>query len=152
MRVVIQRVSSARVEVEGEVTGRIGHGLLVLAGFEAADDVADNGDLARVAGKIAQLRIFDDAAGVMNRSLDDVGGEVLAVSQFTLFASIRKGKRPSWSQAAAPAIARPLFARFVDELAVATGRPIATGIFGADMQVHLVGDGPVTISFDSRAP
>lgn len=150
MRIVIQRVRSARVEVDGRITGSIGHGLLVLAGFEADDAQPGNEALARVASKIARLRIFDDANGVMNLGLAEAGGEILAVSQFTLFASIRKGNRPSWSQAAAPAIAQPLFNRFVDELATATGRPVATGIFGADMQVHLVGDGPVTISFDSR--
>ena len=150
MRIVIQRVRSARVEVDGRVTGSIGRGLLVLAGFEADDAQPGNEALARVASKIARLRIFDDANGVMNLGLAEAGGEILAVSQFTLFASIRKGNRPSWSQAAAPAIAQPLFNRFVDELATATGRPVATGIFGADMQVHLVGDGPVTISFDSR--
>ena len=152
MRIVIQRVRSARVEVDGRVTGSIGRGLVVLAGFEADDAQPGNEALARVASKIARLRIFDDANGVMNLGLAEAGGEILAVSQFTLFASIRKGNRPSWSQAAAPAIAQPLFNRFVDELATATGRPVATGIFGADMQVHLVGDGPVTISFDSRAP
>ncbi len=150
MRIVIQRVRSARVEVDGRVTGSIGRGLVVLAGFEADDAQPGNEALARVASKIARLRIFDDANGVMNLGLAEAGGEILAVSQFTLFASIRKGNRPSWSQAAAPAIAQPLFNRFVDELATATGRPVATGIFGADMQVHLVGDGPVTISFDSR--
>lgn len=149
MRVVVQRVASARVEVGGEVAGAIGAGLLVLAGFEAADG---DGDLAWMAAKLARLRIFPDQAGVMNCSVGDVGGEVLAVSQFTLFASTKKGNRPSWSRAAPPAIAQPLFARFVRQLESELGRRVPTGVFGADMQLHLINDGPVTISLDSRDP
>lgn len=149
MRVVVQRVAAARVEVGGEVVGAIGAGLLVLAGFEASDT---DGDLAWMSAKLARLRIFADDAGAMNDSILDVGGDVLAVSQFTLFASTRKGNRPSWSRAARPEIAEPLFRRFVIQLEGVLGRPVPTGIFGADMQLHLVNDGPVTLSIDSRQP
>jgi D-tyrosyl-tRNA(Tyr) deacylase len=148
MRALLQRVREASVTVEGEVTGAIGHGLLVLAGV-ATDDTPD--DRAWIARKIVQLRIFDDAAGVMNRSLLDVDGGLLVVSQFTLFASTRKGNRPSWSAAAPPEVARPMVDAFVTELAAAAGRPVATGVFGAMMQVALVNDGPVTLWLDSRA-
>ena len=147
MRVVVQRVLSARVEVAGEVTGAIGPGLLVLAGLEESDTQTD---LAWMSSKLTRLRIFPDEAGVMNRSVLDSGGEVLAVSQFTLFASVRKGNRPSWSRAAAPDISRPLFESFVGQLEIDLGRPVPTGVFGADMKVHLVNDGPVTLVIDSR--
>ena len=146
MRVIIQRVLSARVEVDGLVSGAIGRGLLVLAGFEASDG---NEDLAWVSSKLTRLRIFPDEGGVMNRSVLDADGEVLAVSQFTLFASVRKGNRPSWSRAAAPDISRPLFERFVRQLESDLGKPVPTGVFGADMKVHLVNDGPVTLFIDS---
>ena len=149
MRVVVQRVVSARVEVGGETVGAIGAGLLVLAGFEEGDGDAD---LAWLSAKLCRLRIFDDAAGVMNCSVVDSGGEILAVSQFTLFASVKKGNRPSWSRAARPEVSRPLFERFVRQLESDLGRPVPTGVFGADMQVHLVNDGPVTIAIDSRNP
>ena len=149
MRVVAQRVVSARVEVDGEVVGAIGPGLLVLAGFDDDDGEAD---LAWLSAKLCRLRIFADAAGVMNRSVVERGGEVLAVSQFTLFASVKKGNRPSWSRAARPDVAQPLFERFVVQLSRDLGRPVPTGVFGADMQVHLVNDGPVTIAIDSRDP
>ena len=149
MRVLVQRVVSARVEVDAEIVGAIGAGLLLLAGFEEADG---EDDLAWMSAKLVRLRIFSDEAGVMNRSVLDVGGEVLAVSQFTLFASIRKGNRPSWSRAARPEISQPLFQRFVQRLESELERPVPTGIFGADMQVHLINDGPVTISLDSRRP
>ena len=129
------------------MTGAIGSGLLVLAGV-AADDLAD--DRAWLARKIVQLRIFDDDAGVMNRSVQDAGGDILAVSQFTLHASTKKGNRPSYSAAAAPALARPAFDAFVEELAALLGKPVPTGVFGAIMQVALVNDGPVTIWLDSR--
>lgn len=147
MRVVVQRVASARVEVNAEIVGAIGAGLLLLAGFEETDG---DEDLAWMSAKLARLRIFADQAGVMNRSVVEAGGEVLAVSQFTLFASTRKGNRPSWSRAARPEISQPLFERFVRRLESELGRPVPTGVFGADMQVHLVNDGPVTISLDSR--
>ena len=149
VRVVVQRVAAARVEVDGQVSGAIGPGLLILAGFEASDGEAD---LAWMAAKLARLRVFADPLGVMNRSVVDVDGELLAVSQFTLFASTRKGNRPSWSRAAPPEVAQPLFERFVERLEAALGRRVATGVFGADMQVHLVNDGPVTIGIDSRQP
>ena len=147
MRVLVQRVTDASVSVEGAVRGAIGPGLLVLAGIRA-DDGQD--DIEWLARKIVSLRIFNDDAGVMNRSLLDVGGGILAVSQFTLYASTRKGNRPSYSNAAPPDIAQPLFWKFVDELVDALGHPVATGVFGADMKVALTNDGPVTIWLDSR--
>ena len=149
MRVIVQRVGSARVEVAGEVVGAIGMGLLVLAGVEENDGEAD---LVWLSSKLTRLRIFPDAAGVMNRSIVDVGGELLAVSQFTLLASLKKGNRPSWSRAARPEVSQPLFERFVRQLEADLGRQVPTGVFGADMQVHLVNDGPVTIFIDSKAP
>lgn len=149
MRVLVQRVASARVEVEGEVSGAIGAGLLLLVGVEDADGEAD---IVWLSTKLSKLRIFPDAAGVMNRSLIDTGGEVLAVSQFTLFASLRKGNRPAWGRAAGAEISRPLFDRFVRQLEHDLERKVATGVFGAEMKVHLVNDGPVTIAIDSRNP
>lgn len=149
MRVVIQRVAEASVTVDGEIRAKIGHGLVVLAGFEADDGDAD---LDWMAGKIARLRLFADAAGVMNRSLVEHGGELLAVSQFTLYASVKKGNRPSWSRAARGELSGPLFERFVGRLEAELGRPVPTGVFGADMQVALVNDGPVTVCVDSRKP
>ena len=147
MRALLQRVREASVTVEGRVTGAIGPGLLVLAGV-AADDGDDDRDwLAR---KIVGMRVFPDDAGVMNRSIVDAGGDLLAVSQFTLYASTKKGNRPSWSGAAPPEIAQPRFDAFVAALARERGRPVMTGVFGADMQVALVNDGPVTIWLDSR--
>ena len=149
MRVLAQRVASARVEVGGQVTGAIGPGLLLLVGVEEADGEAD---VAWLSAKLSKRRIFPDAEGVMNRSVVDIAGDVLAVSQFTLFASLRKGTRPSWSRAAPPEVSRPLFDRFVRQLEIDLGRKVPTGVFGADMQVHLVNDGPVTIAIDSRNP
>lgn len=149
MRALVQRVISARVDVDGQTVGAIGPGLLVLAGFEADDGEAD---LTWLSAKLCKLRIFDDPAGVMNRSLVDCGGELLAVSQFTLFASLKKGSRPSWGGAARPEIARPLFDRFVARLERDLGRKVPTGVFGAEMQVHLINDGPVTIAIDTRDP
>ena len=133
--------------VAGETVGKIGPGLLVLAGFEEADGEAD---LAWMAGKIVRTRIMADDSGVMNRSVLDADGEILAVSQFTLFASLKKGNRPSWSRAARGDVSQPLFERFVTRLSAELGKPVPTGIFGADMQVSLVNDGPVTIVVDSR--
>lgn len=147
MRVLAQRVRDASVTVDGAMIGRIGPGLLVLAGV-AADDTVD--DCEWLARKLTDLRIFDDERGVMNRSVIDVRGAVLAVSQFTLHASTRKGNRPSWSRAAAPEIAEPRFEDFVRLLEVRLGQPVATGRFGAHMQVSLVNDGPVTIWLDSK--
>lgn len=149
MRVIIQRVSNAQVTVAGQSIASIGSGLLLLVGFTSADEAAD---LTWMAGKVARLRLFADAEGVMNLSVQEVGGAVLAVSQFTLFASTRKGNRPSWSRAAPPEVAEPLFADFVTQLSAALGQPVATGRFGADMAVALVNDGPVTILLDSKAP
>ncbi|KIA78915.1 D-aminoacyl-tRNA deacylase [Chromobacterium amazonense] len=149
MRVLVQRVSRAEVTVAGEIRGAIGAGLLLLVGVEEADGAADIEWLVR---KISQLRVFNDEAGVMNRSLQDCGGEALAVSQFTLYASVKKGNRPSYSRAARGEISQPMFERFVAALSAALGKPVPTGVFGADMQVSLVNDGPVTIWLDSRNP
>ena len=148
MRVVVQRVREASVTVDGQVASRIGAGLAILVGI-AVDDTADDGEwLAR---KVTDLRIFDDESGVMNRSVRDTGGELLAVSQFTLYASTRSGNRPSWSRAARSDVAKPRFDAFVDALAVRIGRPVATGTFGANMAVALINDGPVTLWLDSRS-
>lgn len=147
MRALVQRVAEASVRVDGRTVGAIGRGLLVLAGV-AADDGDE--DIEWIARKIVALRIFGDDAGVMNRSVADVGGVLLAVSQFTLFASTRKGARPSWSGAAPPEIAQPQFAALVAALARLQPQPVAAGVFGADMKVALVNDGPVTIWLDSR--
>jgi D-aminoacyl-tRNA deacylase len=149
MRVVIQRVSAASVAVDGEIAGEIGTGLLVLAGFEADDGDAD---LDWMAGKIVRVRVFADEAGIMNRSVQEVGGGILAVSQFTLFASVRKGNRPSWSRAARGEVSLPLFERFVARLSAELGKPVPTGVFGADMRISLINDGPVTLTIDSRVP
>jgi D-tyrosyl-tRNA(Tyr) deacylase len=147
VRAVVQRVSSARVTVAGEVTGEIGPGLLVLLGV-AQDDTED--DARWLAEKIAVLRVFEDDEGKMNRSVRDVGGNALVVSQFTLFASTRKGTRPSFNDAAKPDLAIPLYERFVALIGSAIGRPAATGRFGAMMDVGLVNAGPVTLIIDSR--
>jgi D-tyrosyl-tRNA(Tyr) deacylase len=148
MRVVIQRVSQASVTIGGQVKSAIGLGLVVLVGIEGVDTAED---VEWLCGKIARLRIFNDDEGVMNRSVQEVGGEVLVVSQFTLHASTKKGNRPSYSRAARPEIAIPLYEQFVARLGAELGRPVATGEFGADMKVALVNDGPVTIVMDSRA-
>lgn len=149
MRVLLQRVSSAAVAVNAQTVGQIGPGLLLLVGAEAEDGPAD---IAWLVGKIGKLRVFGDADGVMNRSLLDTGAEVLAVSQFTLFASVKKGNRPSWSRAAPGPVSQPLFDAFVAAMAAEIGKPVPTGVFGADMQVSLVNDGPVTLLLDSRHP
>ena len=148
MRALVQRVREARVTIGGHVTGAIGRGLLVLAGVGASDTDDDRDWLAR---KIVQMRIFDDADGVMNLSVGQAGGGILAVSQFTLYASTRKGNRPSWSNAAPPPVAQPAFDAFVHALAQELGSHVATGVFGATMDVALVNDGPVTIWLDSCA-
>jgi len=148
MRVVLQRVSSASVTVDGRVTGQIGRGQLVLAGIEDADTVADGEWLAQ---KLVKLRIFADAEGQMNLSVQDIAGGILLVSQFTLFASTRKGTRPSFNKAGRPEHARLLYGQFIAQLSAALGRPVATGEFGAMMEVALVNDGPVTIILDSKA-
>jgi D-aminoacyl-tRNA deacylase len=147
MRAVIQRVSSASVSVEGESVGAIQRGLLVLVGKEDAD-TAD--DIDWLAAKIVALRIFADQAGAMNRSVQEIGGDILLVSQFTLFASTKKGTRPSWHRAAKPDIAIPLYESLTRKLGELMGRPIQTGRFGAMMQVSLVNDGPVTLIIDTK--
>jgi D-tyrosyl-tRNA(Tyr) deacylase len=147
MRVVLQRVREASVTIDGKVRSAIGPGLLVLLGVGPDDGQEDLDWLVR---KVAGLRIFDDEAGVMNRSVVEVGGEALVVSQFTLMASTRKGNRPSYTGAAGHAVAIPLYEAFCQALSREIGRPVGTGEFGADMQVSLVNDGPVTICIDSR--
>lgn len=147
MRVVLQRVTEASVAISGEIRSAIGRGLLVLVGVEQGDTADDADWLAR---KTATLRIFDDAEGVMNRSVVDVGGDVLAVSQFTLTASTRKGNRPSYIRAAGHETAIPLYEAYCAGVGRETGREVKRGVFGADMQVSLVNDGPVTIIIDSR--
>ncbi len=147
MRLLIQRVREASVTIEGEVRSQIGQGLLVLAGIEEADG---DEDIEWLAGKLLRLRIFDDEQGVMNLDVQQVSGELLIVSQFTLFASTRKGNRPSYIRSAGEAISRPLYERFVRRVEELAGRSVGTGEFGADMQVALVNDGPVTIWIDSR--
>jgi len=148
MRVILQRVSRASVTVDGTVCGAIGEGLLVLLGIEDADSVED---LRWLSHKIVNLRIFADDAGVMNRSLLDTGGGLLLVSQFTLHASTKKGHRPSYARASKPDTARPLYEQMIAQFQTDLGRLIATGIFGADMKVELLNDGPVTIAIDSQA-
>ena len=147
MRAVIQRVRHASVSIGGQVKSAIGPGFLILLGIEAADTREDADWLCR---KIAALRVFDDADGVMNRSLTDVGGEALVVSQFTLMASYKKGNRPSYIRAAGHAHAIPLYEYFVKNLETLLPHPVGTGEFGADMQVELVNDGPVTICMDTK--
>lgn len=147
MRVVIQRVSSASVVIEGREKSRIGWGLLILLGIEHDDSGEDIDWLCK---KIAALRIFSDEAGLMNLSVQDIAGEMLVISQFTLHASTKKGNRPSFIRAARPETAIPLYEKFVQTLAQESGRPVHTGEFGADMKVSLVNDGPVTILIDSR--
>ena len=147
MRAVVQRVSRASVTVEGDVTGEIERGLLVLVGI-APDDTAD--DIAWLAGKIAQQKLFPDESGRMNLSVVESGGGLLVVSQFTLLASTRKGTKPSWHRAAPPELAIPLYESFVRAMEGLLGRPVATGKFGAMMDVSLVNDGPITLVLDSR--
>ncbi len=147
MRVVIQRVSKAEVRSSNYGTSRIGEGLLILLGIEEADSESD---VAWLAGKISRLRIFPDTDGVMNLSVTDVKGSVLVVSQFTLYASTRKGNRPSYIRAARPETAIPLYEMFVEQVKQTTGLEVQTGWFGAMMQIELVNDGPVTIIIDSK--
>ncbi|HWF19566.1 MAG TPA: D-aminoacyl-tRNA deacylase [Verrucomicrobiae bacterium] len=147
MRSVIQRVSSATVVIGGNVKSAIGRGLLVLLAVEDADTAED---IEWLSAKIARLRIFDDTEGVMNLSAQEAQGEILVVSQFTLFASTKKGNRPSYIRSARPEVAVPLYEQFIARLATDLGRPIQTGEFGADMQVTLTNDGPVTIIIDSK--
>lgn len=147
MRILVQRVKRASVSIGGRLRSSIGPGLLVFVGIEAADSEED---IEWLAGKLLRLRIFNDEQGVMNLDVMQTGGEVLVVSQFTLHASTRKGNRPSYVRSAPEAISRPLYERFAARVSELTGREAATGEFGADMQVELVNDGPVTIWIDSR--
>ena len=147
MRTVIQRVRHASVTIEGRVKSEIGQGLLILVGVEDSDTQEDVNWLAQ---KIAALRIFDDAEGVMNLSLSDIGGEALVVSQFTLWASYKKGNRPSYIRASRPDKAIPMYEAFCARLSEVLGRPVGTGEFGADMKVELLNDGPVTICMDTH--
>ena len=147
MRAVIQRVSCASVTIENAVKGRIERGLLVLLAVEEADT---SEDIEWLSGKIVRLRIFPDEDGVMNRSVQETGGDILLISQFTLYASTRKGNRPSYSRSAGPQAAVPLYEAFVQRLNADFGKPIQTGEFGADMKVELINDGPVTIIIDSK--
>ena len=147
MKAVIQRVTSAAVRVDNKVIAQIEHGLLVLIGIETADN-AD--DIIWLTSKIANLRIFNDENHVMNLSLKNVNGDVIVVSQFTLHAATKKGNRPSYIKAAKPEIAVPLYESFVLQLEIETGKKVQTGIFGADMKVSLINDGPVTIVIDSK--
>lgn len=147
MRLVIQRVREASVTIDGKTVSATGRGLLVLVGVENGDT---EDDVRWLAGKTASLRIFDDENGVMNRSVTDCGGDILAVSQFTLTASTRKGNRPSYIRAAGHDLAVPLYEKYCEEVSAAIGKAVGRGVFGADMQVSLVNDGPVTIIIDSR--
>jgi D-aminoacyl-tRNA deacylase len=147
MRAVIQRVRRASVEVEQEMVSQIGRGLLVLLGVESADSLDD---IAWLAGKIARLRIFPDQNGAMNLSVQEIAGDLLVVSQFTLFASTRKGNRPSFIAAAAPDQANKLYQEFCRQLKTQVAKPVQRGIFGANMQIDLVNDGPVTICMDTK--
>ena len=147
MRTVIQRVQHASVTIDGTVKSSIGKGLLLLLGVEDSDTSEDVDWLVR---KVAALRVFDDDNGVMNRSIIDVQGEALVVSQFTLYASYKKGNRPSWFRAASHEISVPLYEEFCSKLSEALGKPVGTGEFGADMKVELLNDGPVTICMDTK--
>lgn len=147
MRVLIQRVSQAKVEVAAQIVGEINAGLLLLVGVGHDDNEAD---IAWLVNKITNLRLFSDEQGVMNLSLVDIGGDALAVSQFTLFAQVKKGNRPSWGNAAPGPISQPLFDEFVRQLSAKLAKSVPTGLFGADMQVSLINDGPVTLLIDSK--
>ena len=147
MRIIIQRVRNASVTIDDTVHSAIEQGMMILVGIEDADS---DEDIAFLTKKVVNMRIFDDADGVMNRSVLDIDGEILVVSQFTLHASTKKGNRPSYIKAAKPDISIPLYEKFCAELSIALGKPVKTGVFGADMQCALVNDGPVTIIMDSK--
>lgn len=147
MRIVVQRVTRSEVTIAGRSVGKIGKGLMILLGVEAEDTDAD---IEWLCGKVARLRIFDDENGVMNLDIGQVGGEALVVSQFTLYASTKKGNRPSYIRSAPEPVSRPMYERFLERLSATLGKEVAHGEFGADMQVSLVNDGPVTICIDSR--
>lgn len=147
MRAVIQKVSDASITIDNKKTRKIGPGLVILLGIEESDD---RSDIEWLSGKITRLRIFKDDAGIMNLSVLDIKGEILIVSQFTLHASTRKGNRPSYIKAAAPETAIPLYKAFIEQMQQDLGKMVATGEFGAYMQVNLTNDGPVTISIDTK--
>ena len=147
MRVVIQRVTEASVKVDGAIVGAIQGGLMVLLGIQNEDTIDD---IQWMSNKLVQMRIFDDAEGVMNHSLQEMGGSILLISQFTLYAATKKGNRPSYIAAAKPEIAIPIYEQMIQQLTKDLGKPIATGQFGADMKVALINDGPVTILMDSK--
>lgn len=147
MRIVIQRVTHASVTINGTVKGKIGHGYLILLGIEESDSEEDVQWLVK---KVVGLRVFDDAQGVMNLDIQQVGGDILVVSQFTLMASYKKGNRPSWLRAARHEVSVPLYNRFCEALSEAMGKPVETGEFRADMKVELLNDGPVTICMDTH--
>ena len=147
MRVVIQRVKSAAVSIEDTCKSKIDQGLLILLGIEDTDT---DEDISWLCGKIIRLRIFNDADGIMNLSVSDIAGEIMVVSQFTLYASTKKGNRPSYIKAAKPEIAIPQYEKFVQQMSTELKKPVTTGIFGADMQISLINDGPVTIIIDTR--
>lgn len=147
MRIVIQRVTEANVKVEGKICGKIGHGLLILVGIEEADS---NDDIEWLCKKIVNMRIFDDENGIMNKSIIDIDGNILAISQFTLMAQTKKGNRPSYIRAAKPEISKPLYNEFCKKLSLELGKTVERGIFGADMKVSLLNDGPVTILMDTK--
>lgn len=147
MRIVIQRTTSASVTINGKVKSQITQGMLILLGI-CNEDTRD--DIEWLVRKIVNLRIFDDENGVMNKSIIDIDGQIMVISQFTLFASYKKGNRPSWFKAAQPEISQPRYEQFCQALSAAAGRPVATGEFGADMKVALINDGPVTICMDTK--
>ena len=147
MRVIIQRVKKASVEIESRIHSEIVKGILLLAGFEETDTIED---LEWMSKKILQLRVFPDSEGVMNRSVQDVNGDLLVVSQFTLHASTKKGNRPSYIRAARPETAIPLYEEFIEMLEASLGKPVQSGVFGAMMDVALINDGPVTIFIDTK--
>ncbi len=147
MRVLVQRVSKSSVTIEGQVIASIGKGMLILAGFEETDT---SEDISWMAAKLAKLRIYDDAEGVMNLSIQDIDGEVIIVSQFTLHAQTKKGNRPSYIKAARPEQAIPLYKEFIATMEKELGKPVNTGEFGAEMMVELINDGPVTIWIDTK--
>ena len=147
MRIVIQRVTEANVKVEGKICGKIGHGLLILVGIEESDS---NDDIEWLCKKIVNMRIFDDENGIMNKSIIDIDGNILAISQFTLMAQTKKGNRPSYIRAAKPEISKPIYNEFCKKLSLELGKTVERGIFGADMKVSLLNDGPVTILMDTK--
>ena len=147
MRIVLQRVKKASVKIDGKIISKIANGLLIFVGIEEADDMED---IEWLTGKISNMRIFDDQNGIMNLSVKEINGDILAISQFTLHARVKKGNRPSYVDAAKPEISIPLYKKFVNHLSAGLGKDIKNGEFGAEMHVSLINDGPVTINLDSK--